>query len=95
MTALETIRTDLEQPITISSGYRCEQYQQQLRASGYETAQGVSQHELGNAADMRASSMGELLLLCKRYFLSVGAARNFIHVDIRTDKPRLWAYSNV
>lgn len=92
---LDDIREDLGDPIQIHSGFRCAAKQAQLATQGYETAKGVSQHELGNAADVSAVGMGELLQLLRGKFKAIGTARTFCHVDIRDDKQRYWSYSSM
>jgi uncharacterized protein YcbK (DUF882 family) len=89
---LDRVRETLGAPVKINSGYRCAAKQADLKAQGYETAKGISQHELGNAADVAADSMHELLSLCNGEFKAVGAARSFVHVDTRADKVRHWSY---
>lgn len=89
---LETVRQSLGVPVRITSGYRCSAYQAELKARGYETAVGVSQHELGNAADVRClAKHDELVSLCEGLFDAVGVARSFVHVDTRAGKRR-WTY---
>lgn len=92
---LEGMRTTLGMPLSIHSGFRCSQHQQELRDQGLETAVGTSQHELGNAADVSAPQMAQLLTACKQAFKAVGAARSFIHVDLRSDRVRYWSYLKV
>ncbi len=90
---LEQVRKDVDAPVRINSGFRCAAKQQDLRAAGYETAAGTSQHELGNAADLQTADMASLLRACKAHFQAVGAANSFVHVDTRSDKVRYWSYS--
>ncbi len=90
------MREALRKPLAITSGYRCHAYQQELKARGYETAVGVSQHELGRAADLVCPDLtGEELARTARAcgFKAVGTGRKFIHVDLRADKERAWNYS--
>lgn len=93
---LEKIRVATGHPLYILSGYRCENKQKQLRDSGFETAKGVSQHELGKAADIKSSfhSGKELEQTATQAgFMAIGVAKEWIHVDLRTDKPdRRWTY---
>lgn len=91
---LERLRVAFGKPIDITSGYRCKAYQDHLRASGHETAKGVSSHELGNAVDIRPLHLKDLPDLCfvvPKEFSSIGTARTFIHVDIRPGIRR-WSY---
>lgn len=89
---LLAVRLALGEPIGVHAGFRCHAHQEALKALGYETALGVSQHELGNAADITATNMGSLLSACKQEFQAIGVANTFIHVDTRSDKPRAWSY---
>lgn len=98
---LDTVRSSLKCPLHVNSGYRCAKYQEELRNRGYETSAGVSQHELGNAADIFpvgqayivAKKVIELRDLVSALFKAVGEARTFFHVDLRDDKTRRWVYS--
>lgn len=89
---LNSVRQECGTPISIHSGLRCNKRQKDLAASGAETAVGISQHELGNAADIASSGMHDLLQSVKKHFLAVGVANTFLHVDLRDDKPRYWTY---
>jgi uncharacterized protein YcbK (DUF882 family) len=89
---LEETRTDYGLPIRVTSGFRCQGYQAQLRAQGYETAKGLSQHELGRAADIAGTDMRLLEVAASEYFKAIGIARTFVHVDLRADKERRWTY---
>lgn len=93
---VEAIRNVIGRPIKVHSGFRCSFRQEELRQQGYETAKGVSQHELGNALDMSVNPMGaEFLNLCKSQFKAVGVALTFIHCDTRDDATRHWAYKTM
>lgn len=89
---LQALRDHLAIPINVNSGYRCSAYQQELRDQGYKTAKGISQHELGNAADITCQHMSRLKLLASQYFKAIGTAKNWMHVDGRSDKTRRWSY---
>lgn len=92
---LENVRQSLGSAVHITSGYRCKKFQEKLRGLGFETAVGVSQHELGNAADISCldkSKMIQLQDLCEREFDALGAGASFLHVDTRKDKIRRWTY---
>lgn len=95
---LTEVRRAIGRAIKITSGYRCASYQNNLRLRGYETATGVSQHELGRAADFVAgndASVGgkELERLARAAgFKAVGVGNTFVHVDLRDDKERRWEY---
>jgi uncharacterized protein YcbK (DUF882 family) len=92
---LQELRELLGFPIKITSGYRCERYQNELKARGYETAKGISQHQLGKAADIKTGHhTGKELEAAARKvgFLAVGVGKEFIHVDLRPEH-HSWAYS--
>jgi zinc D-Ala-D-Ala carboxypeptidase len=89
---LELVRQEYGRPITVTSGYRCQWEQEDLRRRGYETASGKSQHELGNAADIKGGQMPPLVPILEKYFKSIGLARTWAHVDTRADKLRRWSY---
>lgn len=89
---LEQVRVEFGAPIFITSGYRCGLHQADLRKQGYETAAGISTHEQGRAADIRARQLTPLYPITEKYFKAVGQARTFLHVDLRDDKTRRWTY---
>lgn len=89
---LNVVREQLALPIAITSGFRCHQHQLDLAKAGYETANGLSQHELGRAADIFSPKMSDLVPLCNAGFMATGVALRFIHCDLRADKPRRWTY---
>lgn len=83
---LQLMRDQLGCPLFISSGYRCPAYQKHLKDQGYETAVGVSQHELGKAADVfTRKHSGEALaeLAYKVGFRRCGVGGTFVHVDVK------------
>lgn len=94
---LDVIREAFGSPLFITSGYRCSEYQKVLRDRGVETSTGVSQHELGRAADIVITDpkrMVELRDLLSKHFMAIGEGRTFTHVDLRADKIRRWGYKN-
>lgn len=96
--SLQKLAEDIKLPLIITSGYRCAAHQAALRASGLETAAGVSQHELGRAVDIQPRPLdgGTMKRLAERaglYFKAIGTAKRFIHVDERSDKIRRWTYA--
>ena len=88
---LQKVRDNLQDSLTVTSGYRCQEYQNELEKRGYKTAKN-SQHLLGNAADVTSRNMSTLGRLLHEVFICVGVARNFFHVDERRDRPRTWNY---
>lgn len=92
---LQIIREALGAPIKVTSGYRCKAHQKALESTpGIETVS-VSQHVLGNAADISVdkSLFTKLLMLAESNFLAVGIGKSFLHVDLRGPKVRRWSYS--
>lgn len=89
---LQLVRNTLGAPVKINSGYRCPEYQAHLAAQGFETAKGVSQHELGNAADITAKQIYSLGQEVKKHFKAIGEGSSFFHVDTRADTTRYWFY---
>lgn len=94
---LEAIREKIKTALKINSGYRCANYQTELRLRGYETSAGPSQHELGRAADIMSSDAGYSgplePLAIEAGFLAIGVGHGWVHVDLRADKVRRWTYT--
>lgn len=93
---LEEIREDIQQPMIVTSGFRCSRHQEDIRNSGVSTvAAKKSTHELGEAADIvpkdKKDVKGKFLLVCAHYFDSIGLSDRFLHVDLRTGVRR-WNY---
>ncbi len=96
---LTYLREAKQSPMTITSGFRCKQHQENIRNSGVSTVVAkVSQHELGNAADIkfRALRIEEWIADAKTKFSYIGIATNFLHLDIRPAKVKgewvTWKY---
>lgn len=92
---LERVRFKYGHGLIITSAYRCPDYQARLKRMGYETAVGVSTHELGQAVDLRPAAYGDfaaLLPILEEEFQAIGVAKTFYHVDLRADKKRRWSY---
>jgi len=93
---LEALRTLLGSKIRVTSGYRCQGYQDQLKLRGYETAKGISSHTLGRAADITngVTPGRELADIAKKVgFTNIGIGKDWLHIDTRPGGPRLWTYS--
>lgn len=93
---LERLRALTGYGIDVINGYRCEAYQENLRARGYETAKGVSSHQKGLAADIVCGAFDGKMLAEKARkagFRNIGTGRRFIHVDEREGGPREWGYN--
>lgn len=91
---LENTRNDYNDSVSVTSGFRCHQHQLDLGAAGAETATGLSQHELGNAADIKALDMDKLFKSAENNFQAIGVSKRFLHCDTRSDKIRRWTYQN-
>ena len=97
---LELLRTIVNKPIRVNSGYRCHKHQLALAAGGKETAVGISTHELGHAADISCPELiiQDLTPFVDKFFDSYGVAWNFIHCDLRPKRAngskRIWYYSS-
>jgi len=100
VTKLQLLRDKLNTPLRITSGYRCQNYQDKLKKKGYKTAKN-SQHLLGRAADITipggrylkySKKREQLTTLSSSLFLAIGVGGRFIHVDLRDDKKRRWTY---
>ena len=94
ITRLDNIRSEVNLPLVITSGFRCVKYQAFLRAAGVNSVVAKkSTHELGDAADIVPSNgkMDGFETICAKQFDSIGVASNFLHVDTRIGKRR-WKY---
>ena len=94
ITRLDTLRTQSNQPLRITSAYRCAFYQTYLRNTGVNTVVAKkSTHELGDAADVQPKdkNIGAFLKLAEKQFDSIGTAATFLHLDLRVGYRR-WKY---
>ena len=93
---LNQCREELGAPIKITSGFRCQAYQDALTASGYQTSHGTSRHVSPNdavdIAPLDSALMHGLLAIVKNHFTGIGVATSFIHCDLRSE-PKNWTYS--
>jgi len=95
---LEKARVKAEIPFRITSAYRCEDYQADLKKRGYETASGISPHQKGVAVDIfTPTDKARYLImahLAKEGFNRFGVGSNFLHVDIDSERNqnRIWYY---
>ena len=88
---LETVRLLYGQALKVTSGVRCSTHNDGVGGKPN------SEHVKGLAADLLVRNSSErfrLMGLCINEFPRVGVAREFIHVDIASDKSRhvLWTY---
>lgn len=96
---LTTIRELKNSPAKVTSGFRCSKHQEDIRNSGVSTVVAkVSQHELGNAADIRFNQIkvADWIEDAKKLFDYIGIAENFLHLDTRKAKVKgqyvTWKY---
>lgn len=90
---LETVRVLYGKALKVTSGVRCPVHNE---AVGGKISP-PSEHVKGLAADLLVRNSSErfrLMGLCINEFPRVGVAKDFIHVDIASDKSRhvLWTY---
>lgn len=93
------LRELVNAPIQITSGFRCQKHQEDIRNSGVSTVVAkVSQHELGNAADIKFKNIDvkDCIEHTKKFFSYIGIANTFLHVDTRPAKVKgefiTWRY---
>jgi hypothetical protein len=88
---LEIVRTAIHKSMKINSGIRCLEYNQSIGSSD------TSSHIKCIAADISCTQMSDrhlLMLHLPKLFDRIGIHKDFIHVDIDTDKRRgIFVYS--
>lgn len=91
---LEKVRIEVNQPLIITSAYRCSEYQTYLRSAGVNSVVAKkSTHETGDAVDVvpKDRKMEGFEDICAKQFTSIGLANNFLHLDTRPGLRR-WKY---
>lgn len=90
---LDKVREDFGKPIRVTSGYRSPEHNKKVGGHPNST------HTRGEAADISPlkftkEDLDTLYAICEKHFLAVGDGRKrgFIHIDIRSDRPRRWLY---
>ena len=81
---LEVARREYGQPMRINSGLRCLSHNRKIGSRD------TSSHIKGLAADIGCVGMDDrhkLLTILLKFFKRVGVNKNFIHVDVDSDKP--------
>ena len=84
-------------PFKINSGFRCKEYNEGLLAKGYKASK-TSPHLKGLAADIATPTSSQrwkvLESAIKIGFNRIGIGKNFIHLDIDTEKSQevVWHY---
>jgi zinc D-Ala-D-Ala carboxypeptidase len=88
--SLDELREKCGFPFTITSGYRS------VRHSIEAAKQAPGTHAQGIAADIAVSTGSQRRAIIKHAlelgFSGIGVAKTFVHVDIRTQEPVIWAY---
>ena len=84
--SLEAIRSHFGQPIQVSSGCRCPNYNKTVGGSQN------SQHKKGRASDVQVQGTvpSDVADYAEALGLSVGRYSNFTHVDTRSGPPARW-----
>jgi len=94
---LDLARAKFDKPIKITSGFRTEAYNKDLKARGYK-ASSKSSHLKGLAIDIHCNNSKDRFelvdILLDVGFNRIGIANTFIHADIDEDKPShvIWTY---
>ena len=94
---LDIAREKYDKPIKITSGYRTQAYNENLKARGYKASKNSS-HLKGLAVDIHCNNSKDRFVLVDILldvgFNRIGIANTFIHVDIDEDKPThlIWTY---
>ena len=94
---LDLTREKFDKPIKITSGFRTEAYNIDLKARGYK-ASSKSSHLKGLAVDIHCNNSKDRFelvdILLDVGFNRIGIANTFIHADIDQDKPShvIWTY---
>tara|TARA_R110001632_G_scaffold104124_2_gene212957 strand:- start:3326 stop:3727 length:402 start_codon:yes stop_codon:yes gene_type:complete len=104
---IDELRHRCKFPFRVTSGYRTQEYQDDLTKRGYKTSKTRSAHQDGLAADIAISDSKKRALfigyaieltheLSLPFRMGIAGANsgNFIHIDIHTEKssPRVWVY---
>lgn len=94
---IDLAREKYDKPIKITSGYRTQAYNEDLKARGYKASKNSS-HLKGLAVDIHCNNSKDRFelvdILLDVGFNRIGIANTFIHADIDEDKPThlIWTY---
>ena len=94
---LDLAREKYDKPIKITSGYRTQAYNEDLKARGYKASKNSS-HLKGLAVDIHCNNSKDRFelvdILLDVGFRRIGIANTFKHADIDEDKPThlIWTY---
>ena|SRR3990167_540264 len=98
LSKLDSLRWRYNQPIVLSSAYRCPDHNEKVSSTGR-----TGPHTTGKAVDIRVSGVRAhclLILACQLQFKGIGVSQKgkhgsrFIHVDDVDDytRPAVWSY---
>ena len=89
---LQSLRDTLKRPLIVTSGFRCSRHNEAVGGAKH------SKHLAGIAVDI--STWGMQSDFMYRFmagaidlgFTGIGVGKNFIHIDTRKDKSKMWVY---
>lgn len=98
---LEDLRVAFGKPMIVTSGYRCEKYNEKVSSTG-----GSGPHTTGKAIDIRVSGQDAYTLVAMAInfgFSGIGVhqrgpvSKRYVHLDIldivdNMPRPRIWSY---
>ena len=92
---LDQIRKDVDEPLIITSGYRCSKHNRAVSSTGDN-----GPHTTGEAVDIKADSRLRFKIIqsaIKHGFTRIGVAKTFIHIDSLGElegfpSQRVWSY---
>ena len=90
---LEQLRTIIDSPLSIVSGFRCYRHNATLK-----DASPHSMHLYGQAADVLSMGFSTVEIAKIGYklgFNGIGVSDHFTHLDIRKGKFAFWVYNNL
>jgi len=88
---LEKLRIEMDKPMIVASGYRCEKHNKEC--GGKDS----SKHLIGQAVDIHVPDSTFRYLLIENaifyQFFGIGIGKTFVHIDGREDdNPVCWTY---
>lgn len=90
MTKLEALRVAYGEPMVITSGYRCNNYNAKVKGSAR------SKHTFGQAVDIAVAEPAKryklVELAFKHGFKGIGCDGAFVHLDTRGTEAVMWVY---
>ena len=94
--ALDTIRDEVGEPLTITSGFRCNDYNDRISSTGRN-----GPHTTGQAVDIACNNsalrMKIVSVALEQKIGRIGIARSFVHLDSLDEydnfpENRIWVY---